>query len=350
MYCLTLDMIETGLFYNKTLFDQYGLHEPKDWNELLEVEKALASHGKIPLGMAMWCLSDWATDLVFDQLYYPITPLIDLQCDPRRAEYLANYLDRDEIVYLHRKGFFTAKDPRWVDSFRILREWRPYMQRDLTNDDPLKLFMSQNAAMLWYTSEMVQKLVRDPDRKFDYGIFYLPKLTKTQSPFASGRQMCVIGGSAMQYCVSNSAIRDTGNAETSERLKRVIAFLQFLTIPANTERVVNEPICYLPNIKGADPHKELLQFDEFLKRPYSSSKWFYTFDLKFDDVFLRMLELYLNGGMTEDEYLDVMDRNLTDAGENITRRKNLDFTAFDKIWSDRKHLRETLPGLPEGAQ
>ena len=63
-----------------------------------------------------------------------------------------------------------------------------------------------------------------------------------------------------------------------------------------------------------------------------------------------MLELYLNSGMTEDEFLDVMDKNLTDAAENITRRKNLDFAEFDKTWADRKSLRQTLPGLPEAAR
>ena len=49
----------------------------------------------------------------------------------------------------------------------------------------------------------------------------MPPISSSYSRFARGKDMCVIGGSAMQYCVTNSSYRDTGDPATSERLNRV---------------------------------------------------------------------------------------------------------------------------------
>src|SRR5882757_7725105 len=99
----------------------------------------------------------------------------------------------------------------------------------------------------------------------------------------------------MQYEVTSSAIRDTDanlpfeeRMAKSERLKRVLAFLQMLTTPRNADTVVNEMVQFLPNIKGADFNPKLAAFDGFLQRHYSMSKWYFTFGNEFNETFLRM--------------------------------------------------------------
>jgi len=202
----------------------------------------------------------------------------------------------------------------------------------------------------------VNKFARDPDMEFHWGIFYLPPIPRSFSKYSGGRDQCVIGGSGMQYEVSNSALRDTPASmpmeeriEKSERLKRVMAYLQFLTTPKNTDTVVNEMVSLLPNIKGADFHPELAAFDGFLQRHYSMSKWVFTFDLQFDEVFLRMFELYLNDGVSESEFLEWMDRNLQTACENVIRRKNLDLKPLEVEWNKRAAARKHVPDLPPEA-
>ncbi len=58
MYCITLDMIETGIFYNKDVFTKLGLREPKDWVELLAIQKTLKEHGYTPMLVDKNCLAD----------------------------------------------------------------------------------------------------------------------------------------------------------------------------------------------------------------------------------------------------------------------------------------------------
>jgi len=355
-YCITLDMIETGIFYNKDLFQKLGLHEPKDWPEFLQLQKTLAKAGKIPMLVEKGALTDWGVDLMFYQVYSEIADLLDLRYDPRSGDYLKGYLDWDELAFLHTKGFFTARDKRWIETWRLLKQWRQYMERDLSSLEVMKMFMTQRGAMMWGMSPHVNKFTRDPDMEFHWGIFYLPPIPKSFSKYCSGRPQCVIGGSGMQYEVTNSAVGDTSSKlpmekrmEQSERLKRVMAYLQFLTTPHNTDQVVNEMTSFLPNIKGADFNPDLAAFDGFLQRHYSMTKWSYTFDLQFDEVFIRMFELYLNDGISEADFLGWMDRNLTTACDNVIRRKNLNLEPLQKEWDKRLAQRKATPDLPPEA-
>ena len=351
MYCISYDMVETWIFYNKTIFAELGLSVPEDWHEFMEIQKRLQDADYMPILVSIISIADWGVDLIFDQLYYDLLPGIDLKQDPKREEYMQGYLDWDEICFLHQKGFFTRRDPRFVDLWRLLKEWRQYLPQDmgsLTGGslDVLRLFITQRGAMIWYTSELVHLLANDPDIDFEWGVFYLPPIPPTYTEYAGGHPMCVIGGSAVQFCVSNSSIRDTGDPETSERLQRVVAFLQFMTAPESADAVVNELMCFLPNTVGVEPHHELAPFDEFLRRRYTTTKWTFTFDLKYYEILIRTLQLYLNDGISEDEFLDWTDRSLDSAVSTIIRRKDLDFSEFERRWRELEPVRRSMKGLP----
>jgi len=349
MYCVVLDMIETGIYYNKNVFERLGLREPKDWEEFLELQRRIVEAGHTPMLVDRQCLADWGVDLLFEQLYGELREVMDLNYDPRRGEYLHGYLDWDELIFLHDQGFFTPRDPRWQEVWRILKDWRPYLAKELNPHGSTLLtknFVTQKGAMFWSHSMTLNRLLADPDRKFEFGIFYLPPISSSYSRFARGKEMCVIGGSAMQYCVTNSAYRDTGDPVTSERLHRVIGFLQFLTTPANCDMVVNEQIALLPNIKGVEPHAELKPFDDFLKRHYSMTKWVYTFDNQWNQVLLRMLELYLNDGIDRERFTQVIDQDLHRATGRITQRKSLDVSRFQQVWDERAEQRKRFKELP----
>jgi hypothetical protein len=72
----------------------------------------------------------------------------------------------------------------------------------------IKTFATGKGAMYWSHSMTVTRL-ENAKLDFSYGIFYLPPITQSFSPYARGKDMCVIGGSGMQYCVTNSSVSDT---------------------------------------------------------------------------------------------------------------------------------------------
>jgi len=353
-YCMTFDMIETGIYYNKDIFDELGLRVPETWEELLAACAKIKASGRIPLLMHMGAYNDWLMDLMFDQLYHRLLPGIDLAQDPTREPYLQGYLDWDELAFLHEKGFFGRDDPRYVQIWERMRELKGYTNQDLVSTDTVREFVTQRAAMIWHVSSLSYRLAEDRDLGFKWGVFYLPRFTKKTSEFASETPMCVIGGAATQLEVTNRAISDTDPSlpmseriERSERLKRVIALLQFLCLPKQNERIVNEYAGFVPNIVGVPVLPILKPFEEILDRRYTTTKWIFTFDLRFSEIQQRMLMLYLTDGIDLDGFLDWQGRNLTAACANLRRRKPIDFERLNRAWQERAATRAKMPGLPE---
>jgi raffinose/stachyose/melibiose transport system substrate-binding protein len=346
VYCLSYDMIETGLFYNKDIFKKVGVEVPKDWDEFLEVCEKVQAAGYTPVLMGIGMFNDWCTDLFFDQLYNNLLPGIDLTKDPKREPYLQGYLDWDEICFLHDRGFFTPNDQRYREVWRLMKEFRQYVNTNLATTDLTREFVTQRGAMHWNSSNFCYRLLADKQLGFEWGVFYPPSFTDKTTRYASHVPMCVIGGSANQVEVTNSAFGDTGDPETSERLKRVMALLQFLTLPENCERIVNEYPCLIPNVVGVPVLQPLKPFEEILERPYTTTKWVYTFDLKFSEIQQRMLELYLNEGTTLDGFLAWQEDNLDAACTNLVTRKPIDMPRMQAAWDAQAPERATMKDLP----
>jgi raffinose/stachyose/melibiose transport system substrate-binding protein len=353
-YCITMDMIETGIFYNKTIFAKLGLAVPETWPQFLAVLARLKQEpGLTPLLMYLGDYNDWATDLIFDQLYYNLLPGIDLVKDPAREPYLQGYLDGDELVFLLRKGFFGPRDARYRDLWRIMRELKRYTNDDMTNADLTRQFVTRHGAMIWTSSPMTYRLWSDHKLGFEWGVFYPPRFTRETSPYASDTDMCVIGGAATQFEVTCSAVGDTDASlpleermARSERLRRVVAFLQFLCTPEQNEQVVNEYPCLMSNIVGVPVLAPLAPFEKILERRYTTTKWIFSFDLRFSHVQERMLGLYLAGGASLDEFLVWQKANLDTAAENLMRRKATDFPALEAQWKRLAPVRAKMADLP----
>ncbi len=287
-------------------------------------------------------------DLVFNQLYGDIIPGLKLKSDPAREAHLKGFFDWDELAYLYHKGYFTRRDPRFVEVFRILKAWRPYFEKDMSSDDLTKLFATQKGAMYWTGSWEVNRLTRDANLGFNWGIFYLPPIPKSYNHFGDGHPECVIGGSGTQFEVTNSAWDDTHDPATSEKLKRTISFLQFLTDPeecrSNRERDFDVPA--KRSRRRAKAGAEAVRYDPAAQVP-RNAKWLYTFDLRFDEILRRMLDLYLNDGISESEFMDWMESNLKTACDTIVRRMQIDLSKFDGKWQQLAPLRQGYEGLPK---
>lgn len=364
-YCISFDMVETGIYYNKDIFRAVGVDVPSTWDEFLAVMKKISEtpvavgedrtpRSIVPMLVNMDTMTDWCHDLFFDQLYYSLLPGIDLVQDPVREAYLEGYLDDTEIYFLFNQGFFTRRDPRFNQLYRLMYEFRQYCNKNIATVDLIREFVTQRAAMLWIPCVLTYRLKADRALGFEWDVFYLPEFTKATSPYASSTPMCVIGGSAAQFEVTNSAISDTPDTlpfeeriATSRKLQRVIQLLQFMCVPENYERIVNEYECFLPNILGVEVLPALKPFEEILERRYTTTKWAFTFDLKFFEIMRRMLELFLNDGIDHEGFMQWQEDNIRAATANLAVRKPIDHEAMQQAWDARAPVRSTMEGLPD---
>jgi len=102
----------------------------------------------------------------------------------------------------------------------------------------------------------------------------------------------------------------------------------------------------LPNIKGVKALPVLKPFEEILSRRYTTTKWVYTFDLRFSEIQGRMLGLYLADGVNLEEYLRWEEDNIRAATGNLLQRKSVDMDKLERIWEQKAAIRATFKDLP----
>lgn len=341
LYCVSIDIIETGFFYNKTLLKKLGIEAmPRTWANMIAMLREIDRQGFTPMTTARGGLgSDWGQDIIFEMLYHDILPQMDLiPSSPDAAGYLGHYLEPREAGFLYTKGFFTRRDPRWREMNRILHEWRQYWAKELRNSDQLRLFLTGRVPILWDMSILIRRLSIDPYLDFDWGVAYLPSITKETSRYGSGTPATVIGGAAVQLHVTNSAVKN-------KNLEDCIDFLMFISAPKSIERLASEALVFIPNVKGAKVSKELEPFREIFQRRYCAIKWLDSMDGQYKKYWRRMLDYYLNDGVDLDGFLAMLEANFAGWVESHIGKGGWDFEAMETVWRQREAvlLRELEP-------
>lgn len=327
LYCLTFDIVETGIFYNKDIFKKLGLSLPKNWREFIEIQKKFAETGYVPFLADGSAYCDWAPDLLFDQCFFELLPILDYKKKSAVQEaYYQGYLTPEELCWLIKKDWFSAENPRWRETWVLLYEMRQYWQNDLTNVDLQRLFITKRSPMYWCASSLVRRLKLDPLIDFEWGVFYLPPIHRSYSEFCCGVEQCVIGGAGVQLHVTRRAI-DDGSLEPS------IDFLRFITTPQNAARIVNEAGMLISNIEGATLPENLKPFAEIVLRRYCTVKWDYSLGHRFTDHRARMINLFLNDGISVDDFLIDMERSLHRVADEMIAQKGWPEPAGLPQWS-----------------
>lgn len=326
LYSLTYDLVETGIFYNKDIFNALNLSLPRTWAEFIELQQTLAQAGYVPLAVSIIQIGDWGQDYLFDQFFYPILDEIDpLKAAPELEAYFQGYLFPEELCWGIERGFYAPSSPRYREMWRVMHQWRRYWPKDIIRPDRTRLFVLQKAPMLWDGSWFARRLQHDPLVSFQWGVFYLPPITRETSPWASGVEPAVVGGAGTQYSITRSAI-DRGH------LDQVLDFLAYLTTPTVAERIIGEAGMFIPNIAGAKIPPELNAFQKIIHYRYCTAKWWYTLDSRFNDVNRRLIELYLGDALPLEAFLQQMHANNRAAAQRMITERGWTFSG--PPWED----------------
>jgi ABC-type glycerol-3-phosphate transport system substrate-binding protein len=332
LYCISIDIIETGLFYNKDLLRKLGFDRmPETWVEMLDMFRKIKAQGVTPMTTAVFGLgSDWGQDIILEMLYHNILPDMDLvPSSTDTASYVMHFLEPPEAGFLASKGFFSSRDPRWREVNRLVYEWRQFWPRELKNADPARQFLTGRSPIFWDSAYVLRRMATDPYVDFEWGVAYIPTLTTATSRFASGTPATVIGGAAIQLHITNSAL-------INKNLEDCVDFLMFLTTPRAIERMASEALIFIPNIKGAKMAPELQPFYEIFQRHTNAIQFLESLDGRFKKQWRRMLDFYLNDGLSLDEYLKVLDQNFQAWVDSHRGEPAWDFTDMEKKWDQRK--------------
>lgn len=265
-----------AFFYNKEIFEQYGLKEPQTWEQLIEVLDTLKNESDItPLAFgskAPWTISHY------------IGTLNQRMVDPET-------IDKD---YAIEPGEDKFTDPGYVKALEKLNELSPYFNEGVNSVDheyARQLFKSGKAAISYM--QLAEIGLVEPDLGENLGVFNFP-----ETPNGKG-DTNVITGAPEGIMISSK----------TEHPEEALQFVKFLTSKQLASKQLTEVSEYSA-IKGmTSPENGASKLQQKavdqIVNAEEMAVWFDTaVDISIVDAYLSNTQLMLGGELTPEEVME----------------------------------------------
>ena len=215
-YAVPFAGVVQGVYYNKDLFDEYGLSVPETWNQFIAMLGDIVEQDAdmIPIANALNERED-------SEMFMSIS-----------ANFLGGQIGRERLMQTDGQGL-CYDSSRVVNLFQAIDRLKPYLPDDASEIGSQKskeLFFKQQAVMLFGGSWDLQKVANEA--KFDWEVFAVPA--------HAGRETYVI----FQPDIGIGVNKASPNAVEAQ------LFLEWLT----TEEAVN---VIAQNLKGFYPLSDI---------------------------------------------------------------------------------------------
>jgi raffinose/stachyose/melibiose transport system substrate-binding protein len=194
-----------GIFYNKEIFDKYGLKEPTTWAEFLSICKTLKSKGERVL--AAGYKDQWQ---LYEVLYSGLGP-----------NFYGGEKNRQKLM----AGEMKMTDEPFVKAFRKIKELEPYFPKGaigISYSDSQQMFITGQAAIYYGGSWEIGTFERmEPD--FKIGWFPPPVEHK---------------GDTIQYCFHVDC--GIGMNKATKYPKEALEYMKWIATPEYAQALMNE--------------------------------------------------------------------------------------------------------------
>ncbi|HRR90830.1 MAG TPA: ABC transporter substrate-binding protein [bacterium] len=301
-YVLPTGITGTAIFYNKDIFKKVGIRPPSTWKEFMDIQEKIKRAGYIPFAFPMAgekMRANWSLRTIQDMILdSKMAEIKGVKGKIKRTAIEASAISQKELVQAIKRGVYSARDPQWQEQLRLFKEWSKYWEDGYLGVDSqgaYMLFINGQAAMMYESAAQIKPVEVDPLRKFEYGLFYFPRITKESSPYATGISAAAVGGVTgagswiIPYTTSNKRLVD-----------ETIDWLMFITAPQNYIPMANDLGAAAPALKarkGLD--KRLEPFVKSLERGVFRIESFYRgLTREYAEAFYQILQQYLADKLT----------------------------------------------------
>ena len=323
-YQVNGDYVGTAIFYNKDMFSKAGLdpnNPPKTWSEFINAQAALKKAGMgafaFPLGPSAFIWSWWhrvgATQFYGDKFK---------QMDVDGNQFRLSLYD---MARNYAVGTWNPQDPRYQETFRILKDWSTYWAPgalSMSIDDTFRMFVNGDVAMYWNGSWAVPQTTNNKDVKFQWGTFALPTFDQASTKFYTGTPAPMIGGpsAAFQYSIPT---KQANGSMTPEKLAAAVDFLKFLTAPQNAGPLVNDLGSFIPTIVGTTPLPSMAQ----LIKAMSNTETMGLMELTTEEgqANQRYLQEFMGGQTNMDQYMTKVDTLMKNTAKDLAQQNKWDW-------------------------
>lgn len=323
------DYVGTAIFYNKDMFTEAGLDPespPQTWSEFIAAHEAIRETGNeayaFPTGPTAYIWSWWhrvgATQFYGDQFE-------EMNVDNNEFR-LSNYARARNYA----TGLWDPEDPRYQETFRILKDWSQYWAPgtlSMSNDDTFRMFVNGDVAMYWNGSWAVPQTMDNDAVDFEWGTFPIPSFDEESTEFYTGMPAPMIGGpsAAFQYSISTN---QANNSMSPEKLEAAVDFLKFLTAPQNAGPMVNDLGSFIPTIQGTEPLPTMSELIQSMSNTET----------------MGLMELTIEEGEDNRRLLQEFIGDQTDMGAYMAKVKDLMLMTAEDLASQNDWDWENPPG------
>lgn len=288
-YGIPISYGASGWVYNKDIFTQLGVSEPKTWADLIAVAKKAKSNKITAIANAIVVdrqggAMDWPRRVLGDVVAYQPWELIT---SGKVGEYKPGvYPNSDDIWQAFSDNTASYRRPEAQQMWNMLHEFVTYYPEGnigWTYDQQLPYFLQGKAAMhhAWVSElRQIDQAQKEGTFKFQYGTFSWPSVTKESNPFPMDLSVPVDGGYNGTWAVPADRSKDQA------KLGLILDYLQWWTSPgwsatyANTVYSVPANVHAQANPKTApflhgDRHQR--RMDSFFFPTNTKIKWFNYF-------------------------------------------------------------------------
>lgn len=295
----------TKVYYNKAMFEKAGITEiPSTWGEFMDIQQKLLDSGVVPFAFPNSKPADnlynWCERLLTYQVVEDILPELDVNG--------SGIIENNEMCRGIDMDLIKIDSDPYQTVFPLLKDWSQYWSQGYNSTDlntAEQMFLRQDAAMFFgfpTTAQSMEEMGVD----FEYGTFTFPMLTKEDNPYACEKVYEMGGNVAEVYCIPT--------ATEGEELKAAEDFLMFLSsktaMKITAEERFKMPTAAEPvsdALSGWIPQGELVKLN--LYGP--------AIDQKFSDDSVMFGQLYMEGSISLEEYVQEMQASLKDMCERI---------------------------------
>ncbi|MCB0047125.1 MAG: carbohydrate ABC transporter substrate-binding protein [Caldilineaceae bacterium] len=261
-YEVSLDWIETGLFYNKEVFTQAGI-EP-DWTNMEDLMadcQALRDAGVEPVGVFItpeWSTYQWLDDIFFSSAFSDVGPewYMEKYNIPGRD---FRRLNPEEFAKAVHDGHVSVDNERFDVYLDLVKQFTDACIMDgfaggVALADVERMFVEGQVSMAWLTTGSATGLAESV--KFDYGLTYFPPISNAMNPHEIHTDSSYrVGGPS-----GNAQYGITQVTAQQGLLDEALDFLMFWTAPQNFSRVYDSYPALVPMVAGVEPSEIAAEF------------------------------------------------------------------------------------------
>ncbi|MCQ6563822.1 ABC transporter substrate-binding protein [Paenibacillus mendelii] len=308
---ITLQTLSIRVFYNQELFQKNNLEIPKTWTEFLDVQAKLKEAGVTPFAFANSKPGDnhllWAVNMMTNQIAAEKVRSYDFNDNKQ--------LELNEIAASVNEGAVNLESADWTGFMPIIKDWSQYWAKGynaMSGDAAKEMFLRGDAAMVLAGNFELKTIQDSKARKFEFGTFALPYLTKQQNPNAAETNYELGGYPDLVFAIPKKV--------TGDKLETAVDFLKYLSSP-EVATLMGNKMYVTTTLANVDLPVNLSGF-QFVGQRILVNFYAAHIDKRLNEDLVKIGQLYLEGSVTEEKYKSEMQKTLKKDMETVLKTNN----------------------------